>query len=157
MSSLPAEARPMTVHVAKYIVENNAPEELELFDELTEEYFADPTPPDRSKTSDDDPLAFGAEGLIAAATPAALAMVSAAVTYIGGEVLKATQEEAAGFLVNEVKKRFNPRSPDVALNKAQLNHVYLSAVQEGIAYGMEKSQAEMMARSLAGTLVLRSS
>lgn len=157
MSSLPAEARPMTLHVAKYIIKNNAPEELELFDELTEEYFADPTPPDRSATADDDPLAFGAEDLIVAATPAALAMVSTAVTYIAGEVLKATQEEAAGLLVGEIKKRFNPKSPDVALNNAQLNHVYQAAVEEGVAYGMEQSQAEMMARSLAGTLVLRSS
>ena len=157
MTSLPVEARPMAKHVAKYIVENNAPEEMDLFDELAEEYFSDPTPPDRSRAAEDDPLAFGVEGIIVAATPAALAMVSTAVTYIAREVLKASQEQAAGYLVNEIKKRFNPQSPDVALNNAQLNHVYQAAVKEGVAYGMEQSQAEMMARSLAGTLVLRSS
>jgi hypothetical protein len=155
MSLIPDEARPVTEHVARYIVQNTAPDEIEFFDELAEEYFADPAPPDLAAAADDDPLAFGAEGLIAAATPAALAMVSTAIAYIASEVIKATQEEAAGYLVGEIKKRFNPKSQDVALNGAQLKGVYEAAVAEGILYGMGQKQAEMMARSLAGTLALR--
>ena len=57
-------------------------EELPIFQDLAEEYFEDPTPPELSQELSDDPLASGLAEFLVPATPAAVAMVSTALDYI---------------------------------------------------------------------------
>lgn len=77
-----AAMRQFMLAVAHTIVADIAPEELPFFHALAEEYFDDPTPPTPSQRRTDDPLASGFDEFLAAATPAALAMTTTALTYI---------------------------------------------------------------------------
>jgi hypothetical protein len=68
-----------------------APEELELFDELLEEHFANPEASNTPTHSEDDALAFGLESAMTVVTPVVAAVVSAVVKYVVDEVLKSAQ------------------------------------------------------------------
>lgn len=64
------EGRKFVQEISKSLVIQIAPEELDLFDELVEEYFQDPTPPNVSSSTPDDPLGFGSAETLVAITPA---------------------------------------------------------------------------------------
>lgn len=59
---------------AARIVARLAPDEIDLFDELAAEFFADPRPPGKPSLRD-DPCGFGADDFVVATTPAVLAVV----------------------------------------------------------------------------------
>lgn len=66
--------------VAQLIVTQVASEELPVFTDLAELYFADPIPPDLSLTPHYDPLSIGLGELLVAVTPAATAVVVYVIT-----------------------------------------------------------------------------
>jgi hypothetical protein len=73
------------LQVSRSIVEQVAPEELSLFEDLAQGYLGDPRPPNLSARPSDSPLASGLGGFEAAATPAVTAMVVQATTHVLGE------------------------------------------------------------------------
>lgn len=148
------EGRQLIVDFSKHLITQVAPEELDLFDELIEEYFDDPTPPDLSESDDDDALGFGLNELAVAITPAAAAAASSAVGYILSEVLKSTQEEGAAVLAKKVRKLLNPKDKTEALTTEQLRQVRRLALTQAKIFGMETSQARRMADALIGSLAL---
>ena len=158
-----AEGRKFVEEVSKNIVTQVAPEELDMFDELVEEYFQNPTPPDRSATASDDPLGFGLGETLAAVAPAAAAMVSAVLTYIVTEAIKAGQEETTAIVKQKIKALFNPdkESPGQKtdkeippLTKEQMEQVKKLARKQAIQFGIKPEQAEKMANALIGSLAL---
>ena len=64
------------------VVLTEAPEELELFEELLEEYFDDPTPIDLPTKANDDPLGWGGDEFVAAITIASAAVNTLALAFI---------------------------------------------------------------------------
>src|SRR5262245_28217606 len=74
--------RGLLMRLSRRVISHIAPEELALFDRFAAEYFRDPTPPTLAREPDEDPLAAGFGEFLAMATPAALAMTNAALTYI---------------------------------------------------------------------------
>lgn len=153
-----AEGRRYIGEVSKRIVTEVAPEELDLFDELIEEYFADPTPPDASAPTSDDPLAFGLGATLVAVTPAAAAIVSAVLTYVMTEAIKTIQEESAEAIKRKIKALFNPEKKDdegpPPLTRDQLEQVKKLARRQAKKFGMELDLANKMANALIGALVL---
>jgi hypothetical protein len=151
-----AEQRLYLATITKTIVTEVAPEEIDLFDELLQEYFDNPVPPVSSSADEDDPLGSGLSEALIAVTPAAAAMASAALTYILTEIIKVTQEETVTALKQKIKVLFdgkkgdemNPLSPD------QLEQIKTHAEREAIAFGVEPAMAQRMARALIGSLVL---
>lgn len=75
------EGRAFVKTLAKDIVAEVTPEELLLFDELVQEYFDDPTPPDLSTRGSDDPLGMDL-GELLAETPAIMAMVMSWLAFL---------------------------------------------------------------------------
>ena len=147
------EGRELVTLVSHDLVTQVAPEELDLFDELIADYYANPSPPSRSGS--DDPLAFGVEGmLVVATTPAAAAMVTAAISYIATEVFKVVQEESIKSLLTKIRAYFHPKDEAAALTKAQLQQVYNAILVEAAAYDLPPEEVDRLARALVGTLVL---
>ena len=149
------EGREFIKEISLDVVTQVAPEELDLFDELVQEYFEDPSPPDLSATVSDDPLGFGLAETLVAVTPAATALVSVVLSYLLTEVIKATQEEGAAVLKRKIKKLFNPDSQEASpLTQPQLEQIKKLARKQAIQFGLNSKQAEQMAAALIGSLAL---
>jgi hypothetical protein len=155
------EVRKYIEEVSKRIVSEFASEELELFDELIAEYFADPTPPALSDSGDDDPLAFGVSEVLVAVTPAAGAMVTAVLTYVLAETTEVIKEESAEKIKKRMKDIFSPEKEDKEdddkpqpLTRDQLEHVKKLARRQAKKFGMEPDLANKMADALIGAIVL---
>ncbi len=158
-----AEGRKFVEEISKTIVAQIAPEELDMFDELMQEYFQNPKPTDRSAGAGDDPLGFGLGETLVAVAPAAAAMVSAVTTYITTEAVKAAQEETTAVVKQKIKALFNPGKADsdqkskkeiAPLTKEQLEQVKRLARKQAVQFGIKPEQAEKMANALIGSLAL---
>ncbi len=154
-----SESRNLVRDYTKQLVTELAPEELPMFDELVNEYYSDPAPPDLTPKPNDDLLGFGTPEALVAVTPAAIAAVIASLNYIFTELLKITEDEAANalkrriqVLFNEGKKLKNKVSP---LTNEQLNIVKSLAVKEAIVFGIKPDQAKLFGNALIGILALR--
>ena len=151
------EGRTFITDITKTIVSQVAPEELDFFDELLQEYFRNPqlVPP---AASSDDPLGFGVGEVIAAVTPATAKMIEAVLEALAITVFKVTMEEGFELTIARARKLF-PRmvgkteSP-APLTQAQLVHVTNLARQQALMCGIEASVAEKMVTALAGSLAL---
>jgi hypothetical protein len=137
-----AEERNVITHFSKDIVAEVAPEELELFDELMEEHFANPEASNTPTHSEDDALAFGLESAMTVVTPVVAAVVSAVVKYAEAEPAPAQSAP---------KK---PASASVSLSPDELARVRQLALEQSLACGLDSSQAERIADSVIVRLVL---
>ncbi|HLO32193.1 MAG TPA: hypothetical protein VK249_23795 [Anaerolineales bacterium] len=142
--------------LSKQLVEQFAPEELEMFDELYREYQEHPTPEDFQQGSD-APLGSGLGEFIVSVTPAASAMVTAVVSFVLSEVLKAAQNESSERIKAQVKLLFNPKAPQKAapLTHEQLEKVQKLAAKRAIDFGLSPQQAKQMSLALIGSLSIQ--
>lgn len=145
--------------LSKQLVSQFAPEELDVFDELYNDYKEHPTPPP-VEPGRDDALGSGLEDVIVAVTPAASAMVKAVVTFVLSEVLKASQHEASGKIKDKVKAVFNPKGQEKAmqvssLSPEQLDKVRKLAAKRAMDFGLPPDQARQMSLALVGSLALQ--
>ena len=151
------EGRKLVEELSKSVVSEVAPEELDLFDELVQEYFDDPAPPDLSAQASDDALGFGMSEMLVAATPAAMAMASAVVGFVLSEAIEADQEESVGLVLKRLfkKGKVTDEGPP-PLDKAQLEQVKKLALEQAQAFGMKPDEAKKMTDALIGSLALSS-
>ena len=153
-----AEGRKLIRELSKEIVIEIAPEEMDLFDELVEEYFEDPSPPKPSSPQRDDPLGFGIEESLVAATPAAAAVVSVVINYLLSEFLKVAESERTEQVKRRIKDLFGSKKREKVaadpLTKEQLEEIRKLARKQAIVSGMKPEKADQMANALIGSLVL---
>jgi len=152
-----SEGQIIVQDLSKKLVSQLAPEELEMFDELYEEYRANPAPP--ADTDNDDPLGFGVTEIMAAITPAAGAAASATVSYLASEVIKSAKDESAVVIQDKIKALFNPekKKPEAdppPLSKEALEQIKKLAVKSARAQGLSPKKAEQIALGLVGLLAL---
>jgi hypothetical protein len=151
------EGRAFITDITKTVVSQVAPEELDLFDELLQEYFRNPQPFPPAAPSD-DPLGFGVGEVIVAVTSVTVPVLITVLEFLAAATIKATMEEGAELTVARARKLF-PRmlgkmeSP-TPLTQTQLIHVTNLARQQALTCGIEESVAEKMATALIGALVL---
>lgn len=142
----------------KTVVQDVAPEELLLFDDLMTQYRANPGNAIKFQSYSDDPLGFGFEETIVAITPAVAAMATAILSYIINEVVKASQQESAGIVVGKVKallRRDNRALEDGAsLTATQLAHVRKIAHSVAIEHKLTEDEARNLSDSLFVALAL---
>jgi hypothetical protein len=160
------EGRELIQEISKRVVNQIAPEELDLFDELVLEYFQNPSLPDELSKQKDNPLGFGLGETLIAISPAAAAMVNAVLSYLMTEVLKTAQDESAELIKKKVKELFNPEKDNDSafvhknkkdippLTKEQLEQVRKLAIKQAMAFKVAPDKAQRMADSLIGTLAL---
>jgi len=164
MWSETAEGRKVIQGISRDIVDQFAPEELELFDDLVQEYFQDPRPPDSSSEPKDDPLGFGLSETLIAVTPAAMAMVSGVLNYLTTDIVKVAQEEITEAVKEKIKALFNSSKENSdqklkneipPLTIEQLEQVKKLARKQAIQFGIKPEQAEKMSNALIGLLALK--
>ena len=155
-----SEGHKLIKELAKDIVVEVAPEEMDLFDELVMDYFEDPTPPDQTRSEKDDPLGFGIEETLIAVTPAATAVANIVVNYLLTELIKVIDSERTEVVKAKLKALFGSKSKDKAkptpLTKEQLEIVRKLALTQAIKFGIGPEKAERMADALIGSLALDS-
>lgn len=154
------EDRELIVELSKQIVEQMAPEETDLFDELMESYFVDPSPPDLTANPGDDPLGFGVNDLMVAVTPAAAAVASAAIAFVMSVLAKAARDEGAEQIRRRLKSALrdkrNTEDSRLALTSSQLETLLTITRETAERYGMDTEQSDAMANAVLVTLLLGS-
>jgi hypothetical protein len=148
------EGQELIQEVSKRIVAEVDPEELALFDELMESYFANPHP---SSPEKDDPLGFGLGEFVSLVTPAAGAAVSAVLTYILyilNEVIETIQEEGARAITKRIRDWLNSEPAAKALTAEQLKRIQEITIQQAELFDMDITEARLMASALVGSLAL---
>lgn len=140
--------RELITALSRQIIDEIAPEETDLFDELISDYFADPTPPDLSTAAADDPLGFGLGELMVAVTPAAAAVAAAAIPFIVATMTQAAGDAGAEQVRSWLKRRLRgegdhsratPQLPPEAMKN--LRRIMDDAARQ---YGMDDAQSEAM-------------
>ncbi len=164
------DSDPLKALVTEYtrqVVDQVAPEEGDIFDDLIGEYFANPVPPISDPKQSDDELGFGSGEILTAVTPAATAVVSAVLSYVKSEIIKSSQEETASAIKQKIKVLFadfnktaevpskKGKEEITQLTKEQLEVIRTVAVREGRAFGLHKNDAQKMALALIGILATR--
>lgn len=154
------EGKTLIEGLARDLLNDVAPEEMDMFDELAQDYFADASPPDFKKGPADDALGFGMGEMLTAATPALMAVASGVIGYIVQEVFQSAQQETiiAGLkaLLRRRAEQTTAAAPSIRLTEAQLAHIRQIALQQAEAYGLGQAEAEQMVHALIGRLVLPS-
>lgn len=155
MSANSAEGQELARILSKRVVENIAPEELEMFDELYEE--AQAAPPGIVKAGSDDELGFGTDALVVIATPVVSAAVQAVLTFLATEVIKVSKEESSALIQKKVKAFFNSDKEEEPppLTQEQLLMVKKLTVKRAREMGMKEEKANQLALALIGSLALK--
>lgn len=157
-----AQGRSLIVDVSRQIVDEVAPEEADLFDELLAEYDAGHFAAVTELAESDDPLGFGIGEGLSLATPAVIAAVSAVLTYIAEQALETVKTEGAAAVRERVSAALKPAGrktptdtdPALQLTREQLRTLHTLARQKGEEFGMPAADAGRMADALLGAVVL---
>jgi hypothetical protein len=140
-------ARDYVTEISRTVVAQTAPQELEIFDLMVENYFHDPKPPDFSKRTRDGALASDLGTMIVALTPAATAMASTVLAYLFSEMIK-----GVGTGVSEA---FKVKVRDWLLdqkNTPEMERIKQAAENKAKEYGVPEAKAKEMAEALINTL-----
>ena len=104
-----AEGHNFIKNVSQDVVGEIAPEELELFGGLIQEYFTNPKPPDLTAKVNDEPLGFGLDAAdVVAMTPAVAAALKAVLDYLA-PILQGVIEDKSPVILNKIKRVYKPR------------------------------------------------
>jgi hypothetical protein len=170
------QAETLTMELTQRVLQDLAPDEIEILDITAAEYFAEPDAVLNPKRRDES-LGFGLEvGLL---TPYVLAALTPVVEYVASIVLATAREEARPRMEALVRRIFRPRaqpagSPDgaatpaaperpaappadeghLALTREQARHVRDLALDRARDSGMPDDRARLLADSLVGALVV---
>ncbi|MFQ6013946.1 MAG: hypothetical protein ACE5NP_00710 [Anaerolineae bacterium] len=158
----------LIANVARELVAQTAPQELPLFRATSEVYFKDPEKALKGGAGKDDMLGFGLAAAATFLTPVALAVASEVVEFVAEEVKESVEEESEELIDDAVKKVFKkfrreeekkdkekeePPSPP-PLTPEQLEEVRELALEKARQLNLSESQAELLADSLVGDLIL---
>jgi hypothetical protein len=128
-----------------------APDELAVFDETAQEYFADPQAA-LTAAKGDAAVGFGLE--LAMLTPAALAIGSAVLQAVLGLLADKAVMHGSGAVVVMLRKVLRRQAPaaELGITAAQAHNLRLVALQRAHALGLPEAQARQLAESFVGAL-----
>ena len=149
------ESKQLIAEVSKELVAEIAPEELELVDDLLDDYYADP----KVHQVRESPLGFGGDYL-AASTPVIAMALHTVFNFILNEVWVATQKESSLLIAEKMKALFNPTKkksePGLELTSAQLEKAKQLIKKEAMRGGMKPKKAEDLALKIIARISLTS-
>jgi hypothetical protein len=150
---------PLVEDLAREVIAEVAPEELDLFDELSQEYRANPQPPSQSGKALDDALGFGLGDVLIASTPAANAMIGVVVAFAGQIIISYAQDKGKDFVEETLKSLFKrgkkpTEPPPVQFSQDQLRQMRDAAESEARRFGLSEHEAQAMADALFRRMVL---
>jgi hypothetical protein len=169
-------ANQLVLALGREMVAVIAPEELPLFDPISQAYLADPERAlaEEAGTEEDDALGFGVAEAQVMLTPVVLAVVTQVMTSVANETKATVSKEGAslvrtwlewatGKLRPSVGKDAKPSSSapaatagaaPIVLTREQLAAVRQSALARALALKMPTAKAELLADSLVGRLAV---
>jgi hypothetical protein len=153
-----AEGMRLIRELARAIVTRVAPEELELFDDLIEEYFNNPIPPDRARIRDDDPLAFGVDDDVAVVTPAAAAMTTTVIEQILSRTVEVAEPQTSEAVRRRLEELLEPERRvrgGETVGHGELEQILDSGRRRALDFGMGENLALSMEGVLVSTLTTR--
>ena len=152
-----ADERAVVEDLARRALAQAAPDELPLFDETAQQYFADPASVLDPKPRDES-VGFGIE--LALLTPFLIEMATAAVRALGamfGDAVKAEGTPVVRSLIRKLFRLPDPAgspAPPAPLNQAQFKRIHEVAVDRAAALGLSPRQAGLLADAITGGLVV---
>lgn len=136
-------------------VSRAAPDELVVFDETAQEYFADPQAA-LTAAQKDSAVGFGLE--LAMITPVALAVgtavVQALLAALSDRAIAAGQRGMTGILKRVLRRGQAPQGDQIVLNPAQARYVRQVALDRARQLGMPEGQAALLADSFVGAMAV---
>jgi hypothetical protein len=151
----PEAERELVAELARSVLTQAAPEELVLFPETAEEYFADPgaaLDPGRR----DEALGFGLElGML---TPYALAVATGVIRFLASTVAEESKPVVARVVRHLLRRPDEAPAPAAGapppLGAAQARQVHEVAYQRARSLGLDDDKARLLADSVVGGLVV---
>ena len=153
----PAEEQDLVRALAASVVGDLSPDELDVFDETAEEFFADPDEVLRAGDKD-EAVGFGLE--LALITPVVLAVVTSVVRFLASLLADAMQETARPAVVRTLRRVLRIREggataqAEVSLDADQLRRVHEVAMNRAVSLGLPEDRARLLADSIAGGIVV---
>jgi hypothetical protein len=150
--------------LARDVVAHVAPQELPLFQPVSEEYFKDPEKAVKGQIGKDEALGFGVVEAATFVTPIVLSVLTDVLKYLGEHVLQTVKEEGSGLASDEVKHLFQKfRSGSSGAGKIsklptpeQVAQVRRLAFEKARQLQLTTAKAALLADSIAGSLALAS-
>jgi hypothetical protein len=149
------ETRELATELARQAIERTAPDELLTFDEIAEEYYADPDATLR-QNSRDEPVGFGLE--LALLAPFALAVAEFVIGFVG-DVLRDVAKDAATPAVSGALQRMMRRSTPQPASEAepelsddQRAQIFAAAKEQSTLLGLDENKATLLSNAIVGAL-----
>lgn len=143
--------------LGREIVAQVAPDEIEVFDELAEEYFMDPSPSQLEPRSSDDALGFGLDSIMMAATPAVMGATMVVFSFVAQVATQILVDQSAEFTRSRVKRWLLRKQPEpIVLSQEHLARAHQLAMEEAARHGLNEAVARQMADVLIRRLVTES-
>ena len=137
--------------LAQQVLQTTAPEELAIFDETADEFFADPQGVLEAEGRD-EAVGFGVE--LALLTPYVLIAVKAVIqllaSMLGDAVKKEGQPSVDSFIRRLFGRHEQGSSGPVALTPDQLALVRKVAAERARLVGLKQDRADLLADAIAG-------
>jgi hypothetical protein len=156
----PADEQNLVRELAQTVVAQEEPDELAVFDETADEYFADPERALEAQERD-EAVGFGID--LALLTPFVLAVATPVIQLLVTMVQDAVRSEAQPVITALVRRLLHrgPTEPDaggadrvVALTADQVSRVRDVAFDRGRAVGLPEGRAALLADAIAGGIVV---
>lgn len=164
------EIKATILDISYSVISEIAPEETEFFYEISDTCFTKPEIL-KNKTSSEDPVGFGIEGVLEMISPATIGVVSTVITYIATEVFGAAKGALTDELKAKIKSLFDKnrnkntgsdkaktnvaeKKDTVALTPDQLKQIRDKAIEEGLALKLSSQKATELANALIANIVI---
>ncbi len=154
MSIHAREHHELSVELARRALHRANPDELDLFDDLAAEYFADPRaalqPAHRDET-----LGFGLD--LTLLTPYLLAVAGFVVPLLNDMLTDVAKQQGSALVGSWVGRLFRrePEAGPVRLSVEQARHVQAVAFQQALRAGLDDGRARLVADSIVGAVTVR--
>jgi hypothetical protein len=147
--------------LARAVLQQAAPEELVLFDEVAADYYRDPALL-RRRGRGDEAVGFGLE--LALLTPYVLAVGTAVIQFLASVVADAVRDELKPVVAGPIRRLIRPGAPvdqrpgeenaaaSPGLNEAQAREVRRLALRRAKEVGLDDGRAALLADALVGAL-----
>ena len=156
----------LTAELARDMLAELAPQELPLFQPISQAYFADPKRAAAAGSGKDEMLGFGMTGAEALVTPALLAIVSQVVAFLFDQVKDTASKEGSALAVEWVRWVLGRAHPPMVatvvaatgvqagLTAAQITRVRELVMKRAAELKVAPAKAELLADAVAGKLAV---
>lgn len=149
------DVKDLVVRISFEVVKDVAPDEIDLYDDIKEEFFKNPDAfLKKEKKQKEKMLGFagvaGAEQFI---TLAVLPVVLNIVKYVGSAGVESIKKEGAKFVAKKIEEKFDARK-ESRIPKEKIMEFRKQAFENAKAAGLDDAKAAMIADSSIGKMTL---